>query len=105
MPDHQLTVDRIQLAVHDRRATAAAWEKLLDAAVVREDRVAALSCHRTVLAVGTSEVELLTADGAGPVHDAGPGLFAAETLTGCSGSPLSGTRLTAGCSLARYSRR
>ncbi len=77
MPDHQLTVDRIQLAVHDRRATAAAWEKLLDAAVVREDRVAALSCHRTVLAVGTSEVELLTADGAGPVHDAGPGLFAA----------------------------
>ena len=77
MPNHQLTVDRIQLAVHDRPAAAAAWEKLLDAAVVREDRVAALGCHRTVLAVGTSEVELLEADGAGPVHEAGPGLFAA----------------------------
>ena len=77
MPDHQLTVDRIQLAVQDRQATAAAWAKLLDAVVVREDRVATLSCHRTVLAVGTSEVELLAADGTGPVHDAGPGLFAA----------------------------
>ena len=77
MPEHQLTVDRIQLAVQDLPAASAAWEKLLDAAVVREDRVAALGCHRTVLAVGTSEVELLEADGAGPVREAGPGLFAA----------------------------
>ena len=39
--------------------------------------MAALGCHRTVLAVGTSEVELLEADAPGPVREAGPGLFAA----------------------------
>lgn len=77
MPDHKLSLDRIQLVVVDRAGAAAAWERLLDAAVVREDRVAALGCRRTVLAVGASEVELLEADGAGPVHEAGPGLFAA----------------------------
>jgi hypothetical protein len=70
-------VDRIQLAVIDRTAVARAWEDLLDASVVCEDQVKALACRRTVLAVGTSEVELLEADGAGPVHEAGPGLFAA----------------------------
>ena len=72
-----LSVDRIQLAVRDRGAAAAAWEQLLDAAVVREDRVQPLACRRTLLAVGTSEVELLEADGDGPVREAGPGLFAA----------------------------
>lgn len=73
----QLRVDRIQLAVHDRSAAASAWETLLDAAVLREDRVRSLACRRTVLAVGTSEVELLEADGDGPVAEAGRGLFAA----------------------------
>ena len=77
MSNHPLRVDRIQLAVRDRAVTAAAWHSLLDSAVVREDRVAALNCHRTVLAVGTSEVELLEADGTGPVQAAGVGLFAA----------------------------
>jgi hypothetical protein len=72
-----LRVDRIQLAVPDRSAAAAAWERLLDAAVVREDRVALLASRRTVLAVGASEVELLEADGDGPVRQSGPGLFAA----------------------------
>lgn len=76
-----LTIDRIQLAVQDRGAAAAAWEQLLDAAVVREDRVEPLACHRTVLAVGTSEVELLEADADGPVREAGPGLFAAGFAT------------------------
>jgi hypothetical protein len=70
-------IDRIQLVVSDRAATAAAWERLVSAAPVREDRVAALGCLRTVLAAGTSEIELLEADGAGPVQEAGPGLFAA----------------------------
>jgi hypothetical protein len=73
----RLRVDRIQLAVSDRAEATGAWERLLDAAVVREDRVAALACRRTVLAVGTSEVELLEADGSGPVADFGLGLFAA----------------------------
>jgi len=63
--------------VHDRPTVAAAWQKLLDAAIVREDQLATLACRRTVLAVGTSEVELLEADGTGPVRQAGPGLFAA----------------------------
>ena len=72
-----LTVDRIQLAVDDRAATAEAWSRLLDAAIVREDRVEPLGCLRTTLAVGTSEVELLEANADGPVRDAGLGLFAA----------------------------
>jgi hypothetical protein len=72
-----ITIDRIQLSVVDRPGVAARWQELLDASVVREDAVKALGCRRTVLAVGTSEVELLEADGAGPVHEAGPGLFAA----------------------------
>ena len=77
MSDPSLRVDRIQLVVRDRPAVADAWQKLLDAAIVREDRLATLGCQRTVLAVGTSEVELLEADGAGPVRQARPGLFAA----------------------------
>ena len=70
-------VDRIQVVVSDRRPAAQAWSTLLDAAVLREDRVAALGCRRTVLGAGVSEVELLEAEGPGPVRDAGPGLFAA----------------------------
>lgn len=77
MPQNRLTIDRIQLSVRDRAATAEAWERLLDAAIVRKDRVAALGALRTVLAVGTSEVELLEEDGAGHVQEAGLGLFAA----------------------------
>jgi hypothetical protein len=76
-----LSIDRIQLAVDDRPAAAAAWERLLGAAVVREDAIRSLACRRTVLAVGTSEVELLEADGAGPVEKAGLGLFAAGFAT------------------------
>jgi len=72
-----LRIDRIQLAVRDRAAVAEAWERLLDARVAREDRVAALGCRRSVLAAGTSEIELLEADADGPVREAGPGLFAA----------------------------
>lgn len=70
-------IDRIQLCVGDRKAAAACWERLLDAEVLREDRVEALRCRRTVLGVGESEVELLEADGDGPVRAADPGLFAA----------------------------
>ena len=77
MSDPSLRIDRIQLVVSNRPSVAAAWQRLLDAAVVREDRVATLGCQRTVLAVGSSEVELLEVDGPGSVRQAGPGLFAA----------------------------
>jgi hypothetical protein len=70
-------IDRIQLVVRDRVRAAAAWQRLLDAEPLREDRVAALACRRSLLGVGTSELELLEPDGAGPVERAGPGLFAA----------------------------
>lgn len=74
-------IDRIQLAVADRAATAERWRSLLDAELVREDAVKALAARRTVLRVGASEVEILEEDGAGPVAEqlarSGAGLFAA----------------------------
>lgn len=74
-------IDRVQLAVSDRRALAAAFARLLDAAVTSEDAVAPLAARRTTLAAGQALLELLEPDGAGPVADhlatAGPGIFAA----------------------------
>lgn len=74
-------VDRIQLAVTDRRTAALAFTRLLDATITAEDAVATLAAHRTTLAVGHAAIELLEPDGTGPVADhlaaAGPGLFAA----------------------------
>ena len=74
-------VDRIQLAVPDRRVAAAPFARLLDAAVTADDAVAPLAARRTTLAAGRAAIELLEPDGAGPVADhlaaAGPGLFAA----------------------------
>jgi hypothetical protein len=75
-------IDRIQLVVPERAAAAEGWRRLLDAEVVREDEVPALGARRSVLGVGTSEVELLEPAGAGPVSDfarwrGGAGLFAA----------------------------
>jgi hypothetical protein len=76
-----VTVDRIQLAVTDRRKAAAPFARLLDATVTSEDAVAPLAARRTTLAAGHAAIELLEPDGAGPVaaHLAttGPGLFAA----------------------------
>jgi hypothetical protein len=60
-------LDRVQLVVLDRAAMAARWRQLFDAEVVREDRVACLAARRMVLRVGESELELLEADGVGPV--------------------------------------
>ena len=74
-------VDRIQLAVTDRRAAALPFTRLLDATITAEDAVATLVVRRTTLAVGHAAIELLEPDGTGPVADhlaaAGPGLFAA----------------------------
>jgi hypothetical protein len=78
-------VDRVQVVVADRRATAAAYRRLLDAEVVREDRVQFLGARRTVLRLGTSEVELLEPDGNGTVAEflsrTKGGLFAAGFAT------------------------
>lgn len=75
------TVDRVQLAVAERRGVAQAFARLLDAIVTSEDAVAPLAARRTTLAAGRAVIELLEPDGAGPVADhlqrAGPGLFAA----------------------------
>ena len=78
-------VDRVQLVVADRRAAAAPFARLLDAAVTSEDAVAPLAARRTTLAAGHAAIELLEPDGAGPVADhlaaCGPGLFAAGFAT------------------------
>ena len=77
-----MRVDRIQLVTRDRSETAASWGGLVGAEVAREDKIAALGALRTILSVGTSEVELLEPDGTGRVAEfasatGGAGLFAA----------------------------
>jgi hypothetical protein len=62
-------VDRVQAVVADRQATATAYRRLLDAEVVREDRVQLLGAHRTLLRLGSGEVELLEPDGSGVVAE------------------------------------
>jgi len=78
-------VDRIQIACPDRREAVAAFARLLGAEVVREDRVACLAAERTVLRLGTSEVEVLEPDGVGRVADwlgrCGSGLYGAGFAT------------------------
>ncbi|MEN8183754.1 MAG: VOC family protein, partial [Myxococcota bacterium] len=79
-------MDRLQVAASDRRDAVECYQRLLDAAVVREDRVKALAAERTVLRVGRSEIEVLEPDGVGRVADflgrCGEGLFAAGFTTG-----------------------
>src|SRR3954447_18327868 len=74
-------VDRVQLAVIDRDGVAAAFRRLLGAETARTDAVAPLAARRTVLRLGTAEIELLAGDGSGRGADHlarfGPGLFAA----------------------------
>jgi hypothetical protein len=78
-------VDRVQIVATDRRAAAAAFQRLLDAEVLREDRVQGLAARRTVLRLGRSAVELLEPDGAGVASDflaqTKGGLFAAGFAT------------------------
>lgn len=78
-------VDRIQVVVAERRSAATAFARLLDAELVREDRVRVLGAQRTVLRLGASEVELLAPDGSGIVADylaqTKGGLFAAGFAT------------------------
>lgn len=58
-------IDRMVVTAPRRKLAAEAWQRLVGAEVVREDRVAYLAAVRTVLRVGTSEIELLEPDGIG----------------------------------------
>jgi Glyoxalase/Bleomycin resistance protein/Dioxygenase superfamily len=62
-------VDRVQVVVGDKRATATVFERLLGAEVVREDRVNLLAARRVTLRLGVSEVEVIEPDGAGSAAD------------------------------------
>ena len=74
-------LDRVQVVVANRQATTAAFARLLDTEVMHQDTVRCLGAQRTVLALGTSEVELLEPDGTGAAADflarTQGGLFAA----------------------------
>lgn len=74
-------VDRVQLAVADRARAGEAFRRLLGAEAIHDDAVAPLAARRTTLGAGTSMIELLEPDGAGPVDTHlrrfGAGLFAA----------------------------
>lgn len=78
-------VDRLQVAVGDRRDAVECYERLFDAVRVKEDRLAVLGAARTVLRLGSSEIEVLQPDGLGRVADflgrCGPGLLAAGFAT------------------------
>jgi Glyoxalase/Bleomycin resistance protein/Dioxygenase superfamily len=72
-------VDRMQLAVRDRRAAEQTFAETLGAERVREDSVKLYNAHRSVVQAGISEFELLEPAGDGPVADHlerwGEGLF------------------------------
>jgi len=78
-------VDRLQLAVPERRTVVDRWVTLLGAEPDGEDRVACLGARRTRLRLGNGFVELLEPDGTGPIADAvserGAHLYAAGVST------------------------
>ena len=78
-------VDRIQLAVRDRRAAEATFRDLLGAEKVRDDESRLLRARRSVMQAGTSEFELLEPAGDGPVaawlEQWTEGIFAAGLAT------------------------
>lgn len=73
-------VDRIQVAVPERRAAGDRWVSLLGAEHEGEGKVEALRAVRSTYRLGDGCVEFLEPDGAGPLMDAlarrGPHLFA-----------------------------
>ncbi len=62
-------VDRVQLAVKDRKSAAQTFTDILGAEAVAESESAYLAALRTVLALGESEVELCEPVGPGPARD------------------------------------
>lgn len=62
-------IDRVQLAVHDRAAAEATFQRLFGAERARLDESAHLNAWRTVLSIGESELELCEARGPGIVRE------------------------------------
>jgi len=63
-------VDRLQMAVSDRRAVAGYWQAALDAEHEADDAITCLGARRTTLRLGRGRVELLEPDGSGLVQEA-----------------------------------
>jgi catechol 2,3-dioxygenase-like lactoylglutathione lyase family enzyme len=78
-------VDRMQLAVTDRREAAITFGDVLGAETVQEDELQLFGATRTVVQAGDSEFELLEPEGDGAVSDHlerwGEGIFAAGFST------------------------
>lgn len=78
-------IDRLQLAVPDRKSASEGWVALLGAEAAGDDRVACLAARRSRYRLGDGCIELLEPDGAGPLQEAvgrrGGHLFAAGAAT------------------------
>jgi catechol 2,3-dioxygenase-like lactoylglutathione lyase family enzyme len=74
-------VDRVQIAVANTNAAEEVVEEVLGGELVRRDQAATLCARRSTMQAGSSLIELLEPDGAGPVQDFvskwGSGLFGA----------------------------
>ena len=74
-------VDRVQIAVANSNAAEEVVEEIFGGELVRRDKAAPLAAKRSTMQAGASLIELLEADGAGPVQDFvskwGTGLFGA----------------------------
>ena len=62
-------VDRVQIVVRDRREAQGIASALFGAEPIREDRVNPLCARRSVMQAGSSMIEFLEPDGAGPIAD------------------------------------
>ena len=62
-------IDRVLLATPDAAGAAHAWRERVGAEEVGRDHVESLGARRTTLRAGTSDIELLEPDGAGPIAD------------------------------------
>jgi len=74
-------VDRVQIVVRDRAEAEGVAATILGAELIRQDLVKPLAARRSVLQAGSSMIEFLEPDGAGPIADFaarwGGGLYAA----------------------------
>ena len=62
-------IDRVQIAVANSNAAEKVVEEVFAGALVRRDKAAPLAAKRSTMQAGSSLIELLEPDGAGPVQD------------------------------------